>query len=450
MVDRVRVSFRGEGSGVDELTWGQLGMWRAIKAQHCSMGVGFPVPLPPGTTVQDIAAGLGFVMGRHQSLRTRLVFDADGHARQSVATEGEIFLEIVDVADDDDPAAAAAALRTRYHDTEFDYATEWPVRMAVLRHHGVPTHAVALYCHLAVDGAGAEALVADLANLDPVTGEATAPVTAVQPLEMARWQQSPAGQRHNERTLRHWQRQLRAIPARRFPESTDRRTPRYWEAQFTSRATYLAVQAIADRTNLETSSVLLAAFSVAMARITETNPVVTQMSVGNRFRPGLGDMVSTLALNGLCVIDVADATFDEVVLRAWHAALTAYKYAYYDPAGHDAMLARVNEERGEEIDIGCIFNDRRTGERRDVLSPPPTGPEILAALPHSTLRWRQQTERAGERFFFHINDVPDTTEIWMPIDSHCMSHADTEAFLREVEMVAVAAALDPATVATPV
>jgi hypothetical protein len=126
-------------------------------------------------------------MGRHQSLRTRLAFDTDGHVRQVVAERGEVPLEIIDADDADDPAEVAAALRTRYHDTEFDYV-----------------------------------------NLDPATGRATAPVTATQPLELAAWQQGPDGRRQNERTLRTWERMLHTIPARRFAESADKREPRFW------------------------------------------------------------------------------------------------------------------------------------------------------------------------------------------------------------------------------
>jgi hypothetical protein len=428
------VPFSGDGSGVGELTWGQLGIWRAIQQQHCSMGVGGPVALPPGTTVDAIVAGLRFVMSRHQSLRTRLVF-ADGHVRQSVSSSGTVSVSIIDIPDDADPAVAGAALRIEYHDREFDYVREFPVRMGIVRQFGVPVHMVALYCHLAVDGAGADVLLADLAN--------PAPVTALQPLALAAWQQGPAGSRQTSQSLRYWERLLRTVPARRFPPSLDQRTPRFWEARFTSRAAYLAVQAVAGRAGMETSPVLLAAFSVALARVTGVNPVVTQMAVGNRFRPTLSSMVSTVVQNGLCVIDVADVTFYQVMVRAVRGSLNAYKYSYYDPISHDGLLARLAEECGESIDIDCTFNDRRTGPRREVAGPTPTGDAIRAALPSEVVRWRQQTERAGERFFFHVNDVSDVMEFWLTIDSHCLSPADTEAFLREIETVLVSAALDP-------
>lgn len=411
MVERVLVPFEGRGSGVGELTWGQLGIWRAIQRQHCSMGVGGPRPLPPGATVDAVADGLRFVMGRHQSLRTRLVFDGDGHPRQCVAGEGEVPLEVVHAADDDDPAAVASALRTRYHDTEFDYADEWPVRIAVVRHRGVFTHVVALYCHLALDGGGADALVADLINM--VAG---GPVTATQPLDLADWQHGPAGRRHTDRALSYWVRLLRDVPTSRFAELTVDRTTRDREVRPTSHAAHLAVQAIAARTALDRSAVLLAAYVVALARVTGQNPVVTRLAVGNRFRPTLTDVVGTVVQNGLSVIDVADVTFEEAAVRAWRSALGAYQNAYYDPDRYDALLG---DAPAAHIDVGHVFAGRG---RRDVTGPPPTERDILEAL-------------AG--------DVPDSTEMWVPVDSHLLSPEDTEAFVREVEDVAVAAALDP-------
>jgi hypothetical protein len=440
MVERVLIPFEGRGSGVGELTWGQLGIWRAIRRRHCSMGVGGPRPLPPGATVPAVGEGLRFVMGRHQSLRTRLVFDPDGHVRQCVAGEGEVPLEIVDAADDEDPAAVADALRARYHATEFDYANEWPVRMAVVRHRGALTHVVPLYCHLALDGGGAEALVADLINM--VIG---GPVTAAQPLDLADWQHGPAGRGHTDRTLRYWARLLRDVPTgpmRRFAESTVHRTPRCREARFTSRATHLAVQAIAARTALDTSAVLLAAYAVALARVTGQNPVVTQLAVGNRFRPALTDVVSTVVQNGLSVIDVADVTFEEAAVRAWRSALGAYQNAYYDPAAHDELLAGLGRARGGTVDIGWVFDDRRSTSH-DATSRPPTGRDIRDALVDTTLGWRDRAARPGEDLTCHVADVPDTTEMWVPVDTDLLSPEDTETFVREVEAVAVTAALDP-------
>ena len=45
--------------------------------------------LPPGQTVADVAAGLSFIMSRHQALRTRLRFGPDGQTQQVVHASGD-------------------------------------------------------------------------------------------------------------------------------------------------------------------------------------------------------------------------------------------------------------------------------------------------------------------------------------------------------------------------
>jgi hypothetical protein len=440
---RVAVPFAGEGSGQGPLTWGQVTIWLTIQKQRCSLGVGEAAPLPPGMSLEALIAGFSFLIGRHQSLRTRVGFDADGNAVQVVSERGEVPLEIVDVDDEGDPAAVGTALRARYHDTEFEYATEWPVRLAVIRHRGALTHVLALYCHMATDGSGLDAMMTDLANLDFRTGLATGPVTAMQPLEQAAWQRGPSGRRQSRAALQHWEHALRSIPARRFAESNDHDEPRFRYVYFDSPATHLATQRIAARTGTGTSPVLLAAFNVALARVTGTNPVATQLIAGNRFRPGMADYVGTLSENGLVVVDLADVTFDEAARRAWRGSLSAYRNAYYDPFELEALKARIGEERGEQVDVDCLFNDRRTDAQRAVADQVPTPDQVRAALPLTTWRWAPQLERAGERFIFHVNDKPDTVDIWLCIDGQCLSRDDTEALLRGFEAAAVEAALDP-------
>ncbi len=200
--DRIAVAFSGHGAGVEELTWGQRTIWNAMREQQSSLPIGGWLPLPEGTTVQDMANELRFHMNRHQSMRMRLVFGDDGWPRQSVAARGEVILEVFD-AQDADPVDVAEKVKARYLNIPFDYAREWPIRMAVIRHAGVPTHVVTILCHLVTDAAGGQAMMTDLSNLDRRTGEAKTPVTAIQPLQLARWQQTPDGQRQNARSLQY-------------------------------------------------------------------------------------------------------------------------------------------------------------------------------------------------------------------------------------------------------
>lgn len=442
---QILVPFEGEDSGVGELSWGQREIWLAMQHQRSSLGIGGVFPLPRGTATGDVTADLRFLMGRHQSLRTRLVFGPDGAPRQLLAKSGEVPLEVVD-ASDGDPAEIAERVYRRYAEQLFDYASEWPIRWAVITRQGEVTHLVSEVCHLAADGGGLLAMAADLKARDPVTGLAERPLSGMPPLDQTRWQGTAAGQRQSNAALRHWARLLRAIPARRFTAAAAPRRPRYWQVHYDSPATHLALRAISARTGADSPTILLAAFAVALCRVTGNNPVVTQVVVSNRFRPGLADTVSPVNQTGLCVIDLAGITFAESVARAWRAAMGAYKHAYYDPLRQQEMIAAVERERGEEIDIACFVNDRRFAGPREPAGPGPlpSAKELRAAVARSTLTWGYQQDRPSERLFFHINDVPGTASLEICADTRYVPPADMEAVLRGLEAVAVAAALDPA------
>jgi hypothetical protein len=435
----VLVDFEGGGTGAEVLSWGQRDLWRIMQEKHTWLPIGTVRPLPAGTTVDDAVADLRFVMSRYPSMRTRLRFDPDG-PKQVVSGSGQVPLEIVDVADGDDPAEVGEQVRRRYWQKDYDFVTEWPVRMAVIRHRGTLTHRVWVMCHLVTDGTGARVIVSELAEGD--TSGSGAALTA---LEQARWQASPAGQRQCEAALRYWDKHLRSVPARRFSERNVQPDSRYWQGTFDSPATQLAVRAIAARTGVEAASVLLAVFAVALARVTGISPVVVQVVASNRFRPGLAQTVSPIMQNGLCVIDVPDVTVDEAVAHTRRRAMTAYKYAYYDPPRLEELIARVSRERGETVDIGCYFNDRRLTPRDDS-GPAPPPEQICAALGRTSFQWRyKQDYQRFDKLFINVDDVPDTVAMTVLTDIHYVSPVDVEACIRGVEDVAVAAALDPAT-----
>jgi len=469
----VVVKFHGQGSGSGELTWGQQSIWDVMQYTGRTMNIGGAMPLPPGTPIEEIATLLRYIVERHQALRTRLELaeiapdadaDADapvkeGYPRQVVSEQGEIPLQVVDVPDGHDAEAEAEALRDRYEMAAFDYASEWPVRMGVIRQAGALTHVVVQYSHLAVDGSGIEAVVRDLAHLDPATGSATAPVEGVTPLELVRIQESAAGRRQSDKSLRYWAALLRSIPAQRFNGSDDPREPRFQELFCYSPAMHLAIRSIAARTGADGSHVLLAAYAVALARVTGRSTSVAQVVVNNRFRPGFAEAVSQLSQCGICAIDVADSTFDEVVVRAWKGATDAYLHGYFSTTGHNDVLREAALERGEPIDISCFVNDRRgqTPSADPPDAPLPTPEDLSAALARTTLRWDRAQATYDGSFYLHVDAQPDTNvpgrmnpaeqerpavyfAIWG--DTHCLAPADIEACARQLEAVVVEAAFD--------
>ncbi len=92
MTDKVVVHFAGDGSGIAELSWGQQEIWYVMQDKGDSLSMGGARALPPGQTVADVAAGLSFIMSRHQALRTMLRFGSHGQTQQVVHASGAITL----------------------------------------------------------------------------------------------------------------------------------------------------------------------------------------------------------------------------------------------------------------------------------------------------------------------------------------------------------------------
>jgi hypothetical protein len=440
MSEQVLVPFEGAGSGTAGLTWGQWDMLPKMRLHRNSFAISGYIPLPDGATVADAADDLRYLVCRYSALRTRLAYAADGSPQQVAAASGEMAMEVVD-AGGADPEKVAAELHRCYDGHVFDETREWPVRWAAVTSNGAATHAVWTISHLVADGPSMVTMLADLADRDRTADKAAEPVTSMQPIELARWQASPEGQRKSAAALRRWERLLRDIPARRFAGSADPRKPPYWELGYSSPASHLASRLVAARTDTSTSTVMLAAFAVTLSRITGIAPAVVQLVMNNRYRRELAGTVSPLALPAPVVIEV-DAGFDEVVRRTWRKALGAYQLSYYDPRARDELIARVSAERGEPVDVDCYVNDRRV-----LIAEPdselPAPDEVSAALERSELRWGWQKDIAGNRLFVHVMGVPGTADFSLSADTRYLSPADMEAFARELEAVLADAVLRP-------
>ncbi|WP_329180675.1 condensation domain-containing protein [Streptomyces sp. NBC_01477] len=444
MTDRIVVPFEGPGAGVGELTWGQRKVWTLMEQAGTSMSMGGAVPVTDGRTVRDLASELRFFMCRYASMRARIRAGADGGLIQEVSGSGRAELGILDIEDDGDPDQAAQGLADQWEATPFDHAGEWPIRMAAVRSGGVVTHAVVAISHVATDGSGIGVMLGELAERDPVTGEPKNPASAMGPLELAALQRTPSGRRQSDASLRHWERLLRSAGPRRFGPRVDRGEPRYRRAVFSSRALHLASRAVAARAGTSTSSVLLAGYAVAVARLTGITPALIQVVVSNRFRPGLADVSHPLSVNGLFMVEVADASFDEVVDRTRRALALCSKYAYYDPAQVDELRARIGRERGEETaELSCLFNDRRLGI--GVEQPVPVAPsreELEAARAGSALHWGKPFPRYLDKLMIQVGAAQDAVELEIQVDTHHVSADEVSALMRDLEALVVAAVFD--------
>ncbi|EWC60310.1 non-ribosomal peptide synthetase [Actinokineospora spheciospongiae] len=392
-METVRVAFEGLPGGSAPSSWGQREVW-CIGGPGTVISLRGLVPLPPGTTVDDGARVLRDLV-RHEAMRTRFTVGAGGSlAEQAVAAEGEVEMEVVPVVDGDGEATARGVL-ARYDERGVDCVNDWPIRTAMVVDGGVLTHAVAFYNHLAIDLGGLDLLLAQVAGKDPATGRT--------PREQARWQNSPAGTAQSDRALRRWRTLLRGAPARRFPRGRGGPGVGYRKLLHTSPAAALGAAVLAENTGQGTGNVLLAAYAVAVARLTGVATAVVRLVVHNRFRPDLAGSVGAVSQFGLCAIDTG-ADFRAVVGNAWRASLHAYKNAYHDPVQRLALLDSVSAERGEQVHTDVLFNDRRR-----VRDTPATASaeEVRAALGRATAQWEPWPFPAppGETLYLHVDDT---------------------------------------------
>jgi hypothetical protein len=252
------------------------------------------------------------------------------------------------------------------------------------------------------------------------------------------------------------------LPSWRIDEPAELPQERFWQLVMYSPALELGLRAICARTRASSAYVLLAAYAVATARALGRNPGVAQIVVNNRFRPGFADAVTQVSQHGICVVDVADTTFDEVVSRAWKAASGASLHGYYDPEERDRLLDEFGVRQGRPLDLDWHLNDRRSmAEPRDDEGLPPEAEleaSLHEALPHTQLFWNHKQSSSDGALFIHVDSslqtfIPDDVtldeerpavylQIWA--DTHHFPPARIEAFARELEATVAQAALDPA------
>lgn len=451
MVDQILVPFEGEGCGHAELTWGQQHIWDWMMRSGKSLSMSAVRTLDEGATIDEFVAELGFFMSRFQAMRTRLRFHENGWPFQVVHRSGEVPLQIVDAAAGTDPAEVAATVSAADQESHFDYENEWPVRMTLVRQDGRLTHLVTTLCHVVADAAAAMVMFTDLMSRDPATGQAKEPILDMTPLELAAWQSSPAGLRQSAAALRHWERHLRTIPARRSVHpapDVPAAEERYLRYDYESSAIRLALRCLAARLGAETTSIILAAYAVALAQVAGHRPVVLQVFVSNRFRPHLATTVSLVNQAGLFVLDLdEDTTFDEAVARTRQRAASAYKNAYYNQVDRDKLLASISRERGAAIEIDSFLNDRRTETVVDSDGPLPTAAELRAAMSLTTLH-RQQLDFFNKSLMLTVLDAtdnPDAVAMSFLADTAFIPVDELEVLVLQVEKVLVEAALNPPT-----
>ncbi|NUT45751.1 MAG: condensation protein [Saccharothrix sp.] len=451
VLDRIAVPFAGPGAGVAPLSWGQKALLKDMRTSNWTYNISGAHYLPDGLTVQDVADRLSALMGKHPALRTRMGTDDEGRPCQVVSASGEIDLEVVDFADHLDRADAVNygnRLWLKWMAVPLAKHTPWPLRMGVMRYRGEAVYLVLTIDHMVADGVGALLLMTDL-GIGELAGTPV-DADAVRLADLARREQTPQVRRISDRAMVHWERHLRDLPPTTFggPKSPDYQPgERCRNVRIHSPATYLAVLAIAQRTRTDTSRVLVALIAIALGRTTGVNPLTTHLVAGNRYRPGLSDVIGSVVQNAVLRLDL-DGDVDEVVARVRQTTTIAWMQAYYDPDQLAELADRLDAERGHPARITCRISDRRfstkTAAEAMVRDASVTPEEIQAKLPETFFKHHNYVYRWTDQVFINVEDRPDAVHLQMVFDTEVFTAEQAEALLRAVEEVAVEAAFDPA------
>ncbi|GIG60035.1 hypothetical protein Lfu02_44070 [Longispora fulva] len=430
-----RVTFQGGRAGDAPLTWGQRAIWNAIMrtvpGDHF-FNFGRILRLRTPVPVERARRAVADLVARHESLRT--VFPvSDGEPRQRISAAGE--LDVLELADSENPEA----VRDRLEADTFDYPAEWPVRVALLVGDGLVSTVIVVFCHLAADGNGADVVVRDL-RLLLLRGVLHTP-PGRQPYDLAGHQLSPAGRRAGRAALSHWTTGLRRVPPTMFAER--RAAPReqpYWCALLTSRAADHAARLLATRHGASSSTVLMTAAAALVGAVTGQRVCAMMPIVNNRFAAADRDMVTTLAQDGLFVLDLEAATFGELLRPGWQAALSAFRHASYDQVALDAAVAGIGVERGEPVHPYCCFNDVRFADLAGFSGPPPGEDLVRAAMAETTVVWSKRLDQLACRFCLHVEGEPGRLGVSLTGDTAYLPPELIERFLWALERLLVEAA----------
>jgi hypothetical protein len=391
-VPEIALRFRAPG-GTGPITWGQCAMWQAMKwlgGESHFFNLQRVMPVPPGVSVDDVAVAMRALVERHHALRTRFPgYDTD--PVQEVAAHGTMKLVVHEAAAQDAERIAAGLSRElagrAFHQSE----DEWPVRAGLVLAGGRPAHLVLVFSHLIVDGASLAMVMADLADL--LGGESPAPPEpAWNPLSLAEYEHSAAGQAMHDAAMRYWRTELRDPPLTIFDVPVQPQEPvRFCELRMESAAVAAAAKRIASASQCTTSAVVLAAYTAILAHYTGHSRIPIQVISANRWRPQTAATIATTDQNGLFTVALRDMPFGEFAQLVWKRALVCYQAAAYDPAGLIEELVAANRFHGAIVDNRVLFNDTRTA---DAWAAAPEAAGTAAAL--TALASSTRIERTGQ------------------------------------------------------
>lgn len=438
---RIRVGVAGARSGEGPVTWGQWAIrsaMRDVEPDHHVFNLCLTGLLEQPVRLDTALGAVRDLLLLHDSLRTRILTGPDGGMRQRLDGDGAVEVHHFAAGGPDEVDAVESAVEAAWMGVPFDPGREWPVRVGLIGPGEEVAQLVLVLSHTASDAMGLRLLRADLAAL--LAGADPAGLRArrgFQPLDEAGYQASGKGRRRDAAARRYWQAGLATAPVHVFDPAGVGAGPRsFRRATLVSPALPPALDTLADRWNVPSAAVLLAAVSAAVAAESGRGQCVLQVMVSNRFIPSLRGILSPVTMEGLFVVDVDTDSFQVLARRAWQASIRTYYHSYYDKAALNHDLGRPGSPAADRT---CWFNDLRE-------LVPEAYPPALRHAPRpvpagSSIEWSGPVDDQGEvSVAWHVHHRFDRLQVILTLDTARLDPAAGERMLANVEARIVGAA----------
>ncbi|MEU7143615.1 non-ribosomal peptide synthase/polyketide synthase [Nocardia sp. NPDC046473] len=326
----------GPRPDVVPLSFAQRRLWFIHRLEGPSATYNMPMVVRlHGVDVSVLAAAIGDVVGRHESLRTIFV-EADGVPAQRVLDAGSVDVPVHIAAVDRADVDAAVTEAVRYG---IDLSSEVPIRANVFRCALDECVVVLLIHHIAGDGWSAAPLLRDLSVAYATRLEDRAPEWAplpVQYVDYTLWQQEWLGSSTDpdsvlSQQFDYWRAELDDLPEQlRLP--MDRPRPRV--ASYRGDVVPFAIDAelradverLAGGAGATVSMVLQSALAVLLFKLGAGEDIPIGSPIAGRTDDALSDLVGFFVNTWVLRTALApDASFREVVGQVRAKALAAYE-----------------------------------------------------------------------------------------------------------------------------
>jgi hypothetical protein len=406
------------------LCWGQRYIWldhHQLPADaRDELNFAIRYDPPPGSTVDNLRLALNGLARRYESLRTRFLPDGP------VQVVDPLRPVPVRCHETSDAGEAATDVVNAVSTAPFRLDSEWPIRAVVVTTDSVPKLMVVVGHHIAVDDWSLELLKKEFASMH---GAIVArqplrlPPVRHHPVELARFEASPAGQEINARALSYWDSTLALVPADMFAARRSLGDAPPHSATLSSPAALAAAHTLAQRHGVWPSMIHTAAFAAQLAEFSGSPNVAYRTFASNRDLPQYGDIMSCLFQPTL-VHTMVPPDFDELIRLTVKDCGVAMENSYF---AHDEAL-EVVAKRGARLGTAINFL------RYDYMSRGGTRTVFTSnAVPK---KWAL----LGDDCYLRVSEWQDCVVTTLYAAGSIMSADDVETFLRGMEALMVTSA----------